>query len=170
MAQVSRRGRSPLDLPYAAGPTSSCIFLLRCLGSCSRHPRCALLCHPIGELLLTHKQRPSFFAVRLTLGLVCSLCEAKFYRSVVEHVSDRVGRYMLCMLFFNAGMWNASTGTSCWCRSRNTMTDEFCFQRFCPQHSPCTLICWQYPLRFVHQRREQMTEFCSRWSALLLEP
>ena len=37
-------------------------------------------------------------------------CEAKFYRAVVETLNDRVGRYMLFMLVFSAGMWNASTG------------------------------------------------------------
>lgn len=124
MAQVSRRGRLPLVLLYAAGPTSSCTFLLRCLGSCSRHPRCTLLFNPSWELRLTHEQRPSFFAVRLTLGLICSLCEATFYRSVVEHVSDRVGRYMFFMLFFSAGMWNASAGTSSSCLLRSIVTNE----------------------------------------------
>ena len=62
--------------------------------------------------------------MRLTLGFICSLCEARFYRSVVEHVSDRVGRYMFFMLFFSAGMWNASTGTSCWCLLKSTVSDE----------------------------------------------
>jgi hypothetical protein len=109
-AQVSRRGRPLLNLLYVAGPISFCNFLLQCLGSYCRRPRCAVRFRSTRDHR-TLKQRPSFFAVRLTLGLICSLCEARFYRSVVEHISDRVGRYMLFMLFFSAGMWNASTGT-----------------------------------------------------------
>lgn len=37
-------------------------------------------------------------------------CEARFYRAVVETLNDRVGRYMLFMLVFSAGMWNSATG------------------------------------------------------------
>jgi len=112
MAQLSRHGRSLLNLPYAVGPTSFCIFLSRCSGSYSRRPRCAALFRST-KFRLILEQRPSFFAVRLTLGFICSLCEAQFYRSVVVYVNDRVGRYMLFMLLFSAGMWNASTGMSC---------------------------------------------------------
>lgn len=122
MAQVSRHGRSLLNLPYAVGPISFYTFLLLCLGSCSQHLRCAILFRSTKDHL-TLEQRPSFFAMRLTLGLICSLCEAQFYRSVVVHVSDRVGRYMLFMLLFSAGMWNASTGMSCcWCPPRSAVT------------------------------------------------
>ncbi|KDQ63225.1 glycosyltransferase family 22 protein [Jaapia argillacea MUCL 33604] len=54
-------------------------------------------------------KRMSFFAVRIFLAFICTFCEAKFYRSVTEKVNRRVGRYMFFMLFFSAGMWNAST-------------------------------------------------------------
>jgi len=55
-------------------------------------------------------QRPAFFAVRISLALVSSFCEAKLYRTVVEKVNERVGRYLFFMLLCSAGMWNASTG------------------------------------------------------------
>ena len=64
--------------------------------------------------LLLHKlidiQRPAFFAVRISLGLVSMLCEVKLYRTVVEKINERVGRYLFIMLLSSAGMWNASTG------------------------------------------------------------
>lgn len=55
-------------------------------------------------------QRQAFFAVRIFLAFVSTFCEAKFYRTVAVTLNDRVGRYMLFMLLFSAGMWNASTG------------------------------------------------------------
>jgi alpha-1,2-mannosyltransferase len=54
-------------------------------------------------------KRPAFFAVRITLGLLSTLSEAKFYRIVYEKINERVGRYLFFMLLFSAGMWNAST-------------------------------------------------------------
>jgi alpha-1,2-mannosyltransferase len=55
-------------------------------------------------------KRPVFFTVRATLGLICTLCEAHFFRSVAESVNERVGIYLLFMLMTSAGMWGASTG------------------------------------------------------------
>lgn len=55
-------------------------------------------------------QRISFFAVRLFLGVVSALVESAFYRSVVDNVNQRVGRYLFFMLVFSAGMWNSATG------------------------------------------------------------
>ncbi len=46
----------------------------------------------------------------MSLGLVSTVCEAKFYRSIVENVNNHVGRYTLALLVFNTGMWSASTG------------------------------------------------------------
>ncbi|OCH96425.1 glycosyltransferase family 22 protein [Obba rivulosa] len=60
-------------------------------------------------LFLGAEKRPAFFGVRLFLALISSLCEVKMYRSVVERVNYRVGRYFFFMLLFNAGMWTAST-------------------------------------------------------------
>lgn len=54
-------------------------------------------------------QRQQFFALRMMLGFISTLCEAKFYRTVVEVVNERVGRYTLFAMIFSAGMWNAST-------------------------------------------------------------
>ncbi|EIN13913.1 asparagine-linked glycosylation 9 protein isoform a [Punctularia strigosozonata HHB-11173 SS5] len=53
-------------------------------------------------------KRPAFFATRIFLAVLSTLCEAKFYRTVVEKINLRVGRYLFFMLLFSAGMWNAS--------------------------------------------------------------
>lgn len=42
-------------------------------------------------------------------GLLSTFCEAKFYRTVVETINERVGRYLFFMLLTSAGMWSAST-------------------------------------------------------------
>ncbi|KAI0639843.1 glycosyltransferase family 22 protein [Trametes polyzona] len=55
------------------------------------------------------EKRPAFFAVRVFLAVVSSLCEVTFYRAVVERINYRVGRYVFFLLLFNAGMWSAST-------------------------------------------------------------
>lgn len=55
-------------------------------------------------------QRQAFFCVRILSAFICSFVEARFYRAVVEHVNDRVGRYFLFGMLLSAGMWNASTG------------------------------------------------------------
>jgi alpha-1,2-mannosyltransferase len=60
----------------------------------------------------TVMQRISFFAVRIFLGVISTLCEAALYRAVVEKINERVGRYLFFMLLFSAGMWNSATGKS----------------------------------------------------------
>ncbi|KAI5452293.1 mannosyltransferase [Naganishia albida] len=57
--------------------------------------------------LMSLPKRASFFCLRIGLGIICSICEAKFYRGVVENVNERVGRYTLAMMILSAGMWNA---------------------------------------------------------------
>jgi alpha-1,2-mannosyltransferase len=57
---------------------------------------------------ILNPQRPAFFATRIFLAVLCTLCEARFYRTVVEKINLRVGRYLFFMLLFSAGMWNAS--------------------------------------------------------------
>ncbi|KAJ1302752.1 hypothetical protein OPQ81_003061 [Rhizoctonia solani] len=59
--------------------------------------------------LASFDKRHTFFGLRMIFAFVTSFCEARLFRAVVDHVNDRVGRYMLFMLMFNAGMWNAST-------------------------------------------------------------
>ncbi|KAG9314095.1 glycosyltransferase family 22 protein [Chiua virens] len=54
-------------------------------------------------------KRPAFFAVRIFFAVLSTVCEAKFFRTVVEKINDRVGRYLFFILLFNAGMWNAAT-------------------------------------------------------------
>ncbi|KAH9897963.1 glycosyltransferase family 22 protein [Cubamyces lactineus] len=63
----------------------------------------------ITATFLGPEKRPAFFAVRIFLGLISSLCEVTFYRAVVDRVNYRVGRYVFFLLLFNAGMWTAST-------------------------------------------------------------
>ncbi|KII93600.1 glycosyltransferase family 22 protein [Plicaturopsis crispa FD-325 SS-3] len=63
----------------------------------------------IPAVLLGPDKRPAFFAVRIALGLVSTLCEVRFYRTVAVKINERVGRYLFFMLMLSAGMWNAST-------------------------------------------------------------
>ncbi|KAF5323404.1 hypothetical protein D9611_005628 [Ephemerocybe angulata] len=62
----------------------------------------------VGLLIGGNDKRVAFFAVRVALAMISGLVEAAFYRSVVEHVNQRVGRYLFFMLVFSAGMWNSS--------------------------------------------------------------
>ncbi|PCH34041.1 glycosyltransferase family 22 protein [Wolfiporia cocos MD-104 SS10] len=55
------------------------------------------------------EKRPAFFAVRIFLAVISSLCETTLYRAVVDNINYRAGRYLFFMLLFNAGMWTAST-------------------------------------------------------------
>ncbi|KAH9858242.1 glycosyltransferase family 22 protein [Lenzites betulinus] len=63
----------------------------------------------ITATFLGPEKRPAFFAVRIFLAVVCSLCEVTFYRAVVDRINYRVGRYVFFLIVFNAGMWSAST-------------------------------------------------------------
>ncbi|OSD06116.1 glycosyltransferase family 22 protein [Trametes coccinea BRFM310] len=63
----------------------------------------------ISSTFIGPEKRPAFFAVRIFLGIVSSLCEVTFYRAVVDRINYRVGRYVFFLLAFNAGMWTAST-------------------------------------------------------------
>ncbi|EPQ60356.1 hypothetical protein GLOTRDRAFT_135064 [Gloeophyllum trabeum ATCC 11539] len=58
--------------------------------------------------LFTGEKRAAFFAVRIFLAVISSLCETQFYRTVVEKVNRKVGRYLFFLLLFSTGMWNAS--------------------------------------------------------------
>ncbi|KAI8880026.1 glycosyltransferase family 22 protein [Backusella circina FSU 941] len=51
----------------------------------------------------------TFYLIRMLLATVCSFAEARFYRTIVEEINPHVGRYVFCILFFAAGMFNAST-------------------------------------------------------------
>ncbi|KAI0756565.1 asparagine-linked glycosylation 9 protein isoform a [Daedaleopsis nitida] len=62
----------------------------------------------ISATFIGPEKRPAFFAVRILLAIVSSLCEVTFYRAVVDRVNYRVGRYVFFMLLFNAGMWTAA--------------------------------------------------------------
>ncbi|KAI9019290.1 Alg9-like mannosyltransferase family-domain-containing protein [Phycomyces nitens] len=61
-----------------------------------------------GKIFVSNKLQ-SFYLLRMALGAFSSFAEAKFYRTVTEEVNPHVGRYILVILFFSAGMFNAST-------------------------------------------------------------
>ncbi|KAG1455183.1 hypothetical protein G6F46_010944 [Rhizopus delemar] len=50
-----------------------------------------------------------FYIIRLVLAGACSFAEARFYRTITEEINPHVGRYVFAILFFGAGMFNAST-------------------------------------------------------------
>jgi hypothetical protein len=85
-------------------------------------------------------KRTAFFALRGAFAVISSYCEAKLYRSVAENVHLRVGRYMLFMLVFSAGMWTASTGT----RTQKSYLQPSLiqYQLFSLRRSPCTPQLW----------------------------
>lgn len=62
----------------------------------------------IGPWLLSLGKRQQFFALRMCLGAISSVCEAAFFRTVVEAVNERVGRYLFFAMAFSAGMFSAS--------------------------------------------------------------
>ncbi|KAK7465430.1 mannosyltransferase [Stygiomarasmius scandens] len=62
----------------------------------------------IARFLAVNEKRVAFFAVRIFLAGISSLAEVTLYRAVCEKVNLRVGRYLFFILFFSAGMWNAS--------------------------------------------------------------
>ncbi|OBZ88717.1 Alpha-1,2-mannosyltransferase alg9 [Choanephora cucurbitarum] len=59
--------------------------------------------------ILTSTKLQTFYLIRLSFAGVSSFVEAKFYRTVTEEINAHVGRYVFVILFFGAGMFNAST-------------------------------------------------------------
>ncbi|KAI0962404.1 hypothetical protein AcV7_001253 [Taiwanofungus camphoratus] len=76
------------------------------------------------------EKRPAFFAVRIFLAVISSACEATMYRTTVERINYRVGRYLFFILLFNAGMWTASTAflPSAFAMYANTLGFTFALQ------------------------------------------
>ena len=71
--------------------------------------------------------------MRGSLSLVSTLCEAKFYRMVLENVNWRVARYMFFMMLASSGMWNASVGMSILLQSWSMLPDaQCCMSAFLP--------------------------------------
>ncbi|KAI0094255.1 glycosyltransferase family 22 protein [Irpex rosettiformis] len=62
----------------------------------------------LANFMFGPEKRPAFFAVRILLAFISATCEAFLYRTVVDKINYRAGRYLLFMMLFNAGMWNAS--------------------------------------------------------------
>lgn len=100
---VSQQTELPVHVPLL--PVKLAHFFIGPEKVSFSHLRLALI------MLMLRFQRPAFFAVRIFLAIISSLCEITFYRAVVEHINYRVGRYLFFMLLCSAGMWNASTGT-----------------------------------------------------------
>ncbi|KAF9486554.1 glycosyltransferase family 22 protein, partial [Pholiota conissans] len=61
-----------------------------------------------GNVVLPGDKRAAFFALRIFLAVVSTLVEAKLFRTIVERINDRVGRYYFFFMAFSAGMWSAS--------------------------------------------------------------
>jgi hypothetical protein len=72
-----------------------------------KHPRANKSPTALDMLFVCQVQRAAFFVLRISLGIICSVCEASFYRAVADHINERVGRYCLMMLLGSCGMWNA---------------------------------------------------------------
>ena len=52
----------------------------------------------------------AFFGTRAYLALISSLIETAFYRSIVQNVNERIGRYVLIFLLSSAGMYISTIG------------------------------------------------------------
>ncbi|CAO3634479.1 unnamed protein product [Mucor hiemalis] len=59
--------------------------------------------------IITSTKLQTFYLIRMALAAACSYVEARFYRTVTEEINPHVGRYVFAILFFAAGMFNAST-------------------------------------------------------------
>ncbi|KDR85775.1 hypothetical protein GALMADRAFT_52757 [Galerina marginata CBS 339.88] len=62
----------------------------------------------IGKIILAGDKAP-FFAVRIFLATISVFIEAKLYRTIVEKINDRVGRYYFFFMLFSAGTWISTT-------------------------------------------------------------
>ena len=59
--------------------------------------------------LIRMLQRPAFFVLRLTFATVSSFIETAFYRSAVDNLNPRLGRYLLFSLLLSAAMYSSTT-------------------------------------------------------------
>jgi hypothetical protein len=83
----------------------------------------------------TWPKRAAFFAVRITMATISTLCEAKLYETVKDKINNRVGRYFLFFLLTNVGMWNASSGLSV--LRDHLFANSSLIQRFYLRRLPC---------------------------------
>ncbi|CAG8745113.1 11877_t:CDS:2, partial [Funneliformis mosseae] len=60
------------------------------------------------NFLFNHDKVKVFYAIRVIFAVICSICETLFYRSAVNNLGPRVGRYLILTMLISAGMWNAS--------------------------------------------------------------
>ncbi|CAG8545511.1 13018_t:CDS:2 [Acaulospora colombiana] len=65
----------------------------------------------IFDYIFGHDKIKVFYAIRVIFATLCALSEALFYVSAVSSLGPRAGRYLIIILLFSAGMWNASTGS-----------------------------------------------------------
>ncbi|CEG41893.1 alpha mannosyltransferase [Plasmopara halstedii] len=59
--------------------------------------------------LLPGQKLMLFYGLRATLGLISAYAEALFYQSISRRFGRRTARYLLFILFFNVGIFHAST-------------------------------------------------------------
>ncbi|GMK56086.1 hypothetical protein CspeluHIS016_0211420 [Cutaneotrichosporon spelunceum] len=83
----------------------------------------------IGPWILSLGKRQQFFALRLCLGGISSVCEAAFFRTVVVAINEHVGRYLLFGMALSAGMFSASVAflPSSFAMYANTLAASFWF-------------------------------------------
>lgn len=96
----------------------------------------------IGELFASGDKRAEFFAVRIFLATISVFVEAKFYRTIVDKINERVGRYYFFMMFFSAGMWSASTSflPSSFAMYASTLAFSYAFTPSSSQNNNRTLV------------------------------
>ncbi len=104
-------------------------------------------------------KRASFFALRIVFAIISSVCEAKLYRAVMEHVYYRVGRYLFFILLFSAGMWNSATGAVVLYPRCDGQLKTFLQLSFL-QHLPCSRRRLPSRTRYDRHPRPTGTEPC----------
>ncbi|KAF9584545.1 mannosyltransferase [Lunasporangiospora selenospora] len=62
----------------------------------------------IARLAMSANRLQVFFILRIILGAVSAHCEATLYRTVVDEVDPRIGRYIFLALLSSAGTWIAA--------------------------------------------------------------
>ena len=143
---VSKHGNCHQNLLWGVGPTYYCITFLLESDSCwplaTKYASCFIIRN---SLWLEFWQRAAFFAVRIFLAAISVFVEATFYRTIVDKINERVGRYYFTMMFFSAGMWSASTCRSLCCPPMYEIWSSH--QLSCHLHSPCTPLLWPFLTR-----------------------
>lgn len=139
--QSTQSGVGPISFSTLHPPSSSCTSTRQRRLGCGLSYTSIIL---ILLLILVNAQRLPFFVVRLALAGLSTVCEARFYRSIADNVSLRIGRYTLFFLIFNAGMYTSATSTFTQPHRSLLGWDKanIRFQPFSLRASLCTSLCW----------------------------